>query len=72
MLKIWDCIQNSMYASSFWDGRIEADSRHHVDWLCDYETAIIPLCKQFFKRPKSVALVLGSGVSSFPEEIYDA
>ncbi|GAX83744.1 hypothetical protein CEUSTIGMA_g11169.t1 [Chlamydomonas eustigma] len=59
------------HTETYWDNRLDEDVKLHTDWLCNYHT-ILPLIKSAYRRPRATALVLGSGVSTFPEEIYDS
>ena len=37
---------------------------------CSYET-LMPIIKPLMEKPRFSALILGSGLSTFPEELYD-
>lgn len=52
-----------------WDAR--AKEPEHTDWLCSYDHLKPFLKDVLLDRPRATALVLGSGTSSFPEQLYD-
>ncbi|GFH21636.1 uncharacterized protein HaLaN_18984 [Haematococcus lacustris] len=58
----------------FWDARNRYDLKErqgHIDWYCSYET-LRPLFESLVAQPRCAALLVGSGTSSFPEELYDS
>ena len=59
-----------MFSVDYWEERSSEESSCHTDWVCQYDH-LRPYVKPFLLRPRSNALVLGSGTSTFPEEIYD-
>ncbi|KAJ9525292.1 hypothetical protein QJQ45_020828 [Haematococcus lacustris] len=58
----------------FWEARNRYDLKErqgHIDWYCSYET-LRPLFESLVAQPRCAALLVGSGTSSFPEELYDS
>lgn len=56
-----------MFSDAYWERSV---GESNTDWLCSYGN-LQSFVQPFLVRPRSTALVLGSGTSSFPEEIYD-
>mmetsp|Transcript_22625 Transcript_22625/g.57564 ORF Transcript_22625/g.57564 Transcript_22625/m.57564 type:complete len:230 (-) Transcript_22625:284-973(-) len=59
--------------AGFWNKQTAAEKeawQGHTDWLCEYPL-LQPLIKHHAEKPRSAALFVGSGTSTFPEQLYD-
>ncbi|GLI63102.1 hypothetical protein VaNZ11_006006, partial [Volvox africanus] len=56
-----------------WEAYYREANGEHIDWLCQYSTVrkvVLHYLKQW-KRPLPAILLLGTGLSTFAEELYD-
>ncbi|EFJ53164.1 hypothetical protein VOLCADRAFT_86168 [Volvox carteri f. nagariensis] len=57
----------------YWEAHYQEANGEHIDWLCQYSTlrkVVLHYLRQW-KRPLPAILLLGTGLSTFAEELYD-
>uniref|UniRef100_A0A7R9V8G6 Methyltransferase domain-containing protein n=1 Tax=Chlamydomonas euryale TaxID=1486919 RepID=A0A7R9V8G6_9CHLO len=64
---LWDARVSSSRGDGEGDGRGNAPD---TDWFCGYDK-LLPLISHVLERPRCAVLCIGTGTSTFPEQVYD-